>query len=109
MDNTTRQVNNMLFDVFGLCPEYEIRWTEHEWVEFYSMSMRAYTTNSYSKSPAMFPTDRTRLRLNEHKVMTDGGIEVSANFAVDHPSKTIFLGIIRIGGHEAFGKVQKYG
>lgn len=102
MDKVTTQVNNMLFEIFGLCPEYEVRWTDNEWIEYYRPPHF-----SFGKSDYDYPR-LTRLHLNEHKTISGDGVCVSAYFAVDHPSKIIFLRVIKMSGEEVFGKVQAH-
>jgi hypothetical protein len=108
MDKITEQTNNMLFEVFGLCPEYKVQWTDSEWIEFYSAPDYKFTWRHLDSSPIPirdFP-ERVRLHLNEHKTLLASGLCVSAHFAVHHPSKTIYLRIMKVQGGDAYCKVS---
>jgi hypothetical protein len=111
MDKITEQTNNMLFEVFGLCPEYKVVWTEHEWREY-------YVSPSYdgrwvfggipdwrSVDPYSLP-EKVRLHLTEHKTLLANGLCVSAYFAVCHPARTIYLRIMKVTGGDAYCQVS---
>ncbi len=102
MDKINLQINTMLFEIFGLCPEYEVRWTDNEWIEYYRAP-----SFSFGKSDYAYP-NKARLHLNEHKTISGDGVCVSAYFAVDHSSRIIFLRAIRVNGGDAFGKIQAH-
>jgi hypothetical protein len=100
MDKVTKQIENMLFDVFGLCPDYKIQWIEGEWIEFYPL----FSYTDWEHNTTTYP-EKVRVRLNEHKTTLESGLVVSAHFAVIHSSHTIFLRILKVSGGDSFGKV----
>ena len=102
MDKVTKQIENMLFDVFGLCPDYKIQWIEGEWIDYYPPHINYPHWRQID--PYAYP-EKVRVRLNEHRTTLESGLVVSAYFAVDHSSHTIFLRIIKVGGRDSFGKV----
>ena len=107
MDKQTEHINKILFDIFGLSPEYKVVWTDKEWFEFYEpdyMFKYSYTTD-YTPINA-YPT-KTRLHINEHQTKLDSGVVVSAKFAVHHPSRTIYLQIVDIGGNRVWSMYGK--
>lgn len=107
MDKVTPQVHNMLFEIFGLCPEYEVRWTDNEWIEYYRPPHINFKFGGGENDYYAYP-NKVRLHLNEHKTILENGLCVSSFFAVDHASKAIFLRIIKVNGGESFGKVQAH-
>jgi len=112
MDKIEEQANNMLFEVFGLCPEYKVQWTDSEWIEFYAPPNynRSYLYPDWRKiDPYPKYPEKTRLHLNEHKTLLNNGLCVSAHFAVCHPARTIYLRIIKMTGGDAYYKVSTNG
>ena len=100
MDKIEEQIDNLLFDVFGLCPEYKVTRTDLEWVEIYKEP-------NYDEPPNDFlELEKVRLRLNEHKAFQDNGLWVSAHFAVYHPGKTIYFRITELEGQKMYYKVS---
>lgn len=102
MDKVTKPIENMLFDVFGLCPDYKIQWIEGEWIEYYPAHIKYPHWSQID--PYSYP-EKVRVHLNEHRT-TLSGLVVSAYFAVEHSSHTIFLRIIKVGGGDSFGKIN---
>ena len=105
MDKITESIHNMLFDAFGLCPEYEIVRTEAEWIEFYAAPEPPFWAK-YNPQSYVYP-DKVRIHLDEHQVKLSNGNCVVAYFAVHHRMKRIYLQIIKITGGDAYCKVYK--
>jgi len=97
MDKQTEYINSIIFEVFGLCPEYKIVWMKDEWIEFYESPQLSWTMTD-----KVFTSGRVRLHLVEHQVKLDSGMVVAACFAVHHPMKTIYLRVLDFGGGQAW-------
>lgn len=105
MDKIEVQIGKVLFEAFGLCPEYAIQVTNLEWIEIY----RPFKMTSIVEDASdFFEPLKVRFNLNRHKVEIDGNW-ISSNFAVDHISKTIFVRVTEIDGGSYFYTVQPYG
>jgi hypothetical protein len=93
-----------LYDHFGLCPEYRIVYTSDDFVEFYEHPKETYLTtkfydfenHEYMKQLLETEYVTTKLHLHNHKVTFEDGWEISANFAVSHSIKTIFLKVQQV-------------
>lgn len=95
MDKQTERINGILFDVFGLCPDYRVVWTDKEWFEFYEPIF----PRPFDKYEDRIYPNMQRLHITEHQTKLDSGIVVSAKFIVHHQSRTIYLQVVDIGGN----------
>ena len=111
---TKQEEQDMLFELFGLCPDYEVYKVEGEWVEYYeptTTNFKDVPTYDYHKSEyekgvdSIFYPNSIRLHLNVHTVENEDGISIMARFAVSHPLKRIFLLVTPMG---EFGRITKY-
>ena len=94
-----QDVNNLLFDTFGLPPEYRVLWTDVEWVEFYEPpNLIGFARYESKLADSYTYPNKKRLHLNKHTVVTENGIEISANFAVHHQARTIWFRVMSIKG-----------
>ena len=106
MDQIEPQISKLLFDHFGLCPDYTIQTTDLDWIELFRPAEFLPKVGEYASKIAVLPL-RFRLYLNEHRVKVDANW-ITARFAVDHPSKSIFLKISRLESGDSFATVQNY-
>ena len=112
--NNLKEEMETLYTHFGLCPDYKIVFTEDYWVEYYDSPINTYKqtpTYDYHKPEFESTLDVTfipkskRVHLNKHTIFTEDGFSISANFAVSHSMRTIFLKISPLG---EFGIMEYY-
>ena len=114
MENQIEETMKTLFEVFGICPDYKAQFTEDSWIEYYEPPINIYKqvpTYDYHKPEFELGIDKIsypqskRVYLNQHTVKTEDGLEVTANFAVNHLMKTVFL---KISPLREFGIIKQY-
>ena len=96
----------LLYSIFGLCPDYQIVFTEEDYCEIYESPRTTswwVRTFDYHKpkfeeevDSIVYP-DAYRLHLDKHTVELHNGSSVTANFAVSHANKMIFLKVSKVG------------
>jgi hypothetical protein len=89
---------SILFDSFGLCPEYKVVWVDGDYVSYYNPVFQDFSSvlnNEDGKST--FEYNRKEKYLDYHSAILENGKTVSARFTVAHELKTIFLKV-SIGG-----------
>jgi len=102
-----REDKQLLYSIFGLCPDYQIVFTEEDYCEVYeprTTKEKYRYMNALSLEEIIYP-DAYRLHLDKHSVELHDGSIVTANFAVSHATKMIFLKISR---NSEFGRITKY-
>jgi len=102
------EAENLLLE-FGLCPDYSVMQVEGEWVEYYEPPSPedinvAFHAAIYKPNEPL-SVKRTRLHLNTHTVELTTGVILSANFAVSHTTKMIWLQVTPMG---EFGRMTQY-
>jgi hypothetical protein len=108
VDRQTEHINKILFDIFGLSPEYKVVWTDKEWFEFYEPDFTfRYNYNASGYAPINDYPIKNRMHITEHQTKLDSGVVVSAKFAVHHASRTIYLQIVDIGGNRVWSMYGK--
>jgi len=104
----------MLFEKFGLCPDYTVVYTDSDTIEYSKSPQEKYkkfTTYDYHKPEfepgldRMVYPEKASLHLDTHTVEMENGMKIHARFAVSHSERVIFLKVSPLG---EFGRIEEY-
>lgn len=104
-----KDIDNLVYEVFGICPDYKIVWVDDindVVVSDPHPDFKAYWNSPYPKNLGEFKT--RKLHLNHRTVKTENGMVVEADFAVLHYSRAVYIRICKMQGNSVYARAYSY-